>query len=252
MSLAVQEVVDLIKDHVSNTDHVFIDFSGGKYSLVLLHLALRALRDVKVVYVDTTISLRECTEYVEELCDDWGVDLFKVRREDADFWSLVKRKGFPTPRFTWCARELKFAPLNLLNKSFGGDCIHLTGTTMNESTVRRKIYSIRGAYHFNYTVGSYVLHPILTWNEKMVLDYAKKYRLPMNPSYVLYGNGGNCFYCPHIKTREYYLKLSKKHPKLFLKLVKAERNLKSGGAAIYVGKGELLYMSKLLFHQQNA
>lgn len=245
MALSTEKVINLIKDYASHSDNTVVDFSGGKCSLVLLHLASRALRDVKAVYVDTTISLPECNEYGKEVCDAWGVDLVIVKREDTDFWGLVRRKGFPTPRLRWCMKELKFVPLKLFNKSISGDCLHLTGTMMSESSKRRKVYSIRGIYYFNYTIGSCVLQPILTWNEKMVDEYIEKHGLPVNPSYALYGEGGNCYYCPHIKSRGYYLKLAKMHPKLFLNIVKAEKDLRSGGAAIYLGRGKLLYVSRL-------
>jgi len=252
MAINAEEVIRLIRDYAGRSDHVFVNFSGGKYSLVLLHLALRALREVKALYVDTTITLPECNEYVKGLCQDWGVELVIVRREDIDFWGLVKRKGFPTPRLRWCMKELKFIPLKLLNKSVGGNCLHLTGTTMSESSKRREVYSIRGAYYLNYIIGSYVLQPILTWNEKIVNKYIEKHRLPVNPCYSLYGNEGNCYYCPHIKSREYYLKLAKTHPKLFSNIVEAEKNLRSGGAAIYLGKGKLLYLSRLFSEESSA
>ena len=246
MALSTEKVINLIRDYASCSNDTVVDFSGGKCSLVVLHLASRALRDVKAVYVDTTISLPECNEYVEDVCDAWGVTLILVKREDTDFWGLVRRKGFPTPRRRWCMRELKFVPLKLFNKSNGGECLHLTGTMMSESTERRKVYTIRGTYYFNYTIGSSVLQPILTWNEKMVDEYMEKHKLPVNPSYALYGGGGNCYYCPHIRRREYYLKLAKTHPKLFHNIVKAEKDLRSGGAAIYLGRGKLLYISKLI------
>ena len=240
-----EKTINLIKDYSGLNDNTVVDFSGGKYSLVLLHLTLKALKDVKAVYVDTTISLPECNEFVEELCDEWGVDLCIIRREDIDFWGLVKRKGFPTPRFTWCRRELKYIPLKIFNKSIGGTCLHLTGTSMGESNNRRRVYSIRGKYYINYTIGSLTLQPILTWSEEMINKYIDKNSLNIDPSYAIYGRGGNCYYCPHNKKREYYLKLAERHPKLFENIVKAEKNLRSGGAALYLGRGKLLYVGSL-------
>ena len=251
MASSTEKAINLIKDYASCNDNTVVDFSGGKCSSVLLHLASRALRDVKAVYVDTTISLPECNEYVEGVCDEWGVDLVTVKRADTDFWGIIRRRGFPTPRRRWCMKELKFIPLKLFNKSNGGDCLHLTGTMMSESTKRREVYSIRGILYFNYTIGSRVLQPLLSWNEKMLDKYIERHKISVNPCYALFGEGGNCYYCPHIRSRDYYLKLAKTHPKLFHKIVRGEKDLRSGGAAIYLGRGKLLYISRLLYHQQS-
>jgi len=90
-----EKTIEIIRDYSSDFKNIFVNFSGGRYSLVVLHLALRALGEVKAIYVDTTISLPECNEYVKEICSEWGVDLTILERKDTDFWRLVKKKGFP-------------------------------------------------------------------------------------------------------------------------------------------------------------
>jgi len=247
MALSPTEVADQIKEYTEDIDNIFIDFSGGKYSLVLLHLALKSLRDMRVVYIDTTITIPENREYVKELQSDWGFELSIISRKDKDFWKVVRRWGFPHTRLRWCMREFKSIPLKLFNKPFGFNCIHLTGTTMNESTMREKVYSIRGKLHFNYSICSYVLHPLLTWNEEMINEYIRKHELPINPCYSVYGSEGNCYYCPHNKSKEYYIKLARTHPELFNKIVETEKSMKRGGAAVYIGKGEVMYLSKLVY-----
>lgn len=244
MILNPEKVINLIKNYTGDADNTFVDFSGGKFSLVLLHLALKALKEVRAVYVDTTITLPECDEYVEELQNEWGFELIVIKREDTDFWKLVRRRGFPHARLRWCMKELKSIPLKLFNKSFDWNCVHLTGTTTNESTMRKKVYDVRGMYHFNYSICSYVLHPILNWNEEMVDEYIRKHDLPVNPCYTIYGEGGNCYYCPYVKSKEYYLKLAKLHPDLFVNIVEAEKAMRNKGAAIYLGRGKTLHLSK--------
>lgn len=244
--MGTKKIVDRIRTWGGDGRNIYIDFSGGKYSLVLLHLAHRAFKKIKAVYVDTTQTIPECHEYVKRICDEWGTELTIIRRKDTDFWTLVRRRGFPHTRFRWCMKEMKSVPLKLFNESNGGNYLHLTGTNIGRSSERRKIYGIRGDYHFNYSIGSYVLHPILGWNEQMTDEYIRKHELPTNPCYSIYGQGGNCYYCPYIKSKEYYLKLAKFHPKLFDNIVKAEKNMRNKGAAIYLGKGKLLYASEIL------
>lgn len=244
--MGTEKIVDQMRSFADNSNDVCIDFSGGKYSLVLLHLAHRAFKEVKAVYVDTTQTIPECGEYVKKISNEWGTELTIIRRKDTDFWALVKRKGFPHVRFRWCMKELKSIPLRLFNESNGGDYLHFTGTNIGKSSERKKVYDIRGTYHFNYSISSYVFHPLLDWNDQMVNEYIGKHRLQKNPCYSIYGQGGNCYYCPYIRSKEYYLKLAKFHPQLFENIVKAEKTMRNKGAAIYLGKGKLLYVSKLL------
>jgi len=206
----------------------------------------RIQKEVKAIYIDTTQALPECNEYVKDLCNDWGVNLTIVKRRDADFWSLVKRWGFPHVRFRWCMREVKTVPLKLFNEHSGGDFLHLTGTNIGKSSVRGRVYGIRGNHYFNRNIGAYVFHPILSWDEQMANEYIEKHDILVNPCYSTYGQGGNCYYCPFVKSKEYYLKLSKIHPELFSNIVAAEKGMRNKGAAIYLGNGKLLHISKLV------
>jgi|GEM_PF-4465800 len=45
-------------------------------------MALQENPNINVVYVDTTISLPECNEYMEWLADEWGLNLIKASRLD--------------------------------------------------------------------------------------------------------------------------------------------------------------------------
>jgi 3'-phosphoadenosine 5'-phosphosulfate sulfotransferase (PAPS reductase)/FAD synthetase len=224
---------------------VVVDFSGGKYSLVLLHLALRALRKVEAIYIDTTISLPECNEFVKEICNAWGIDLIVLKRKDTDFWSMVKKRGFPHRKFRWCMKEFKSIPLRLFNEIYEGKVLHIVGTSKYESTFRRKIYDVRGLYHYNYTIKSFCLHPLLEWTEDMIYAYLEKYKIPLNPCYKNYNNSGNCYYCPYITSLSYYSKLAALQPKLFANIIEAERAMKKGGGAIYLGKGKVLHLSRI-------
>jgi len=242
MSLAT--TLKTIQKYSNNGVEPVVNFSGGRYSLALLHIVVKALGKAKAVYVDTTISLPECTEFVEEICGSWGVELSILKRKDADFWDFVKRWGFPHRRFRWCMKEFKSFPLRLFSQSFDGKILHLVGTSKYESSTRKKIYDIRGMYHYNYSVSSFVLHPMLEWTENMVYDYIKSHNLPVNPCYEKYLSSGNCYYCPFVNSLLYYSQLASLQPKLFSNIVNAEKSMKKRGAAIYLGKGKVLHLSK--------
>jgi hypothetical protein len=137
-------------------------------------------------------------------------------------------------------KEFKSVPLRLFSQSFGEEILHLVGTSKYESSFRRKIYDIRGMYHYNYSISSFVLHPMLEWSENMVYDYIKSHNLPLNPCYEKYYGSGNCYYCPFISSLVYYSNLARLQHNLFSKIVDAENAMRKGGGAVYVGKGRVL------------
>lgn len=243
--MSITTTLKVIQKYSNNGMDPVVNFSGGRYSLVLLHLVLRALGETKAVYVDTTISLPECNEFVSEICDAWGVELIVLKRKDVDFWDLVKKRGFPHHRFRWCMKEFKSVPLRLFSQSFnGGKVLHLVGTSKHESSFRKKIYDIRGMYHYNYSIRSFCLYPMLEWTEDMIYTYIEKHNLPINPCYEKYYSSGNCYYCPFISSLLYYSRLANLQPTLFSKIIEAEKSMRNGGAAIYLGRGKVLHLNK--------
>lgn len=243
--MSVTTTLETIRKYSNNVADVVVNFSGGRYSSALLHLVLKALGRARAVYVDTTIALPECNEFVEEMCQKWGVDLVVLKRRDIDFWGIVKNWGFPHRRFRWCMEEFKSIPLRLFNQSSDSNILHIVGTSKHESSFRKKIYEIRGEYHYNPTIGAFCLHPMLEWTEAMVLEYLAKHKIPINPCYEKYYSSGNCYYCPFIGSILYYRNLASLRPKLFEKIVEAERAMKKAGGAVYLGRGKVLYVSRL-------
>jgi phosphoadenosine phosphosulfate reductase len=243
--MSTETSLKTIQKYSSEFEETVVDFSGGRYSIVLLHLVLRALKRAKVVYIDTTISLPECDRFVQEVCESWGVDLVTIRRKDTDFWGIVKRWGFPHRRFRWCMKEFKSVPLRLFNQAHDGP-LHLTGTSKYESSIRKKIYDVRGNFHYNYSIRSFVLHPLLDWTEPMVYDYIEKHHLPLNPCYTRYYGSGNCYYCPFISSFLYYSNLARLQKNLFMKIVEAENQMKKGGGAVYVGQGKVMRLGDVI------
>jgi len=244
--MSITTTLKTIQKYSNNGMDVVVNFSGGRYSLVLLHLVIKALGKAKAIYVDTTISLPECNEFVNEICNAWGVDLIILKRKDVDFWDLVRRRGFPHHRFRWCMKEFKSVPLRLFGQSLDGELLHLVGTSKHESSFRKKVYDIRGAYHYNYSIQAYCLHPLLEWTEDMVYKYLEDHNIPLNPCYEKYYSSGNCYYCPFISSLLYYSKLASLQPKLFEKIVEAEKAMRKGGGAIYLGRGKVLHLNKLV------
>ena len=71
------------------SDHVYISFSGGKDSTVLLHLVREMYPDVKAVFVDTGVEYPEIVEFVKQF---ENVDWLEPKKS---FRDVVIDHGYP-------------------------------------------------------------------------------------------------------------------------------------------------------------
>jgi len=213
----------------------FVFWSGGKDSTVVLHLTRKVWgEDVKVVFVDTGITLPETLEYVEKLTEEWSLNL-TVLKPDFDFWGYVAKNGFPHPKALWCRRFLKIKPIKKFLSKYHGWKVCVLGIRRRESPQRftapwyRKVFDRHRVFKFTYN-----LLPILNWTDEEVNSYLKRNNIPVNPCYKLYGTSG-CYYCPFVANKTHYLNLKRLHPELFQKIVEAER-IRKGKSALYTNR----------------
>jgi phosphoadenosine phosphosulfate reductase len=64
-------IVARIRDHLAAHDG-YVAFSGGKDSLVVLHLALQADPSVPVAFFDSGLEFPETYDFIGQLARDWG------------------------------------------------------------------------------------------------------------------------------------------------------------------------------------
>ena len=76
------------------TDNVAVAFSGGKDSLVALHLALQIKPDIPVLFVNTGIEFPESLEYTRQLEEKWNLNFHEANAK-VNFWKLSEEKGLP-------------------------------------------------------------------------------------------------------------------------------------------------------------
>jgi hypothetical protein len=79
------------------TDKVAVAFSGGRDSLVALHLTIQIKPDVPVVFVNTSIEFPETRAYVHQLAHEWNLNLHEVK-PTVNFWKLAEEQGIPSRR----------------------------------------------------------------------------------------------------------------------------------------------------------
>lgn len=70
-------------------DGVYVSFSGGKDSTVLLHLVRRDFPDVKAVFIDTGLEYPEIRQFVRTFSN---VDILKPKM---NFRQVIENYGYP-------------------------------------------------------------------------------------------------------------------------------------------------------------
>jgi phosphoadenosine phosphosulfate reductase len=233
---SIEEIRSICKSY----ERVYVMFSGGRDSLVVLDLSLRALgrERVEALFIDTGIATPGLKEYVVETCIGYGVKL-NIVSPDYDFFKLVELKGFPMIKYRWCKEYLKIKPLKCFVdelKTRGVDFVLVTGLRRDESWFKgkgRKLYD-------HPVLGVKVYAPIFEWTGDMVREYIKLCGLRENSLYELYGKAYDCW-CTAFKSPADFALLAILHPDFFKKFVEAEAKLRSGGSALYYN-GRRVYL----------
>jgi len=187
-----------------------VAFSGGKDSLVVLHLALNVNPDVTVIFNNTTVNFPETMKYVKNLQQEWGFNLYTTRHK-TPFLKAVKEKGWASHEDRWCCRPYKDRPaFRFLEEN--GIGAEITGTTRTESIYRRSLTPFRLPKKNHLQIIR--INPIYDWNQWEVWKYIEENGLPYNPLYDMKYRRIGCWCCP-LNGPTHYRRLRKTHPRLF-------------------------------------
>lgn len=77
------------------SDGVYVSFSGGKDSTVLLHIVRSVDPDIPAMFVDTGLEYPEIRQHVHRLREEWGN--IEIVRPEMRFDEVVKIYGYPCP-----------------------------------------------------------------------------------------------------------------------------------------------------------
>ena len=222
-----KNAINTIRGIISRNEHrdlpVYVSFSGGKDSLVVLDLAKSALkqREFKAFFLNTGIEFPETVEFARDLCREMKVPLEEMSA-GSSFWEQVEKFGPPAKDFRWCCKVCKLASAgdldaekgacSLSGKEAANAVAYLTidGKRKHESFSRARI----AASETNPFVPNQLnIFPIRDWRALEVWLYIYWRGLSYNPLYDQGFERVGCWLCPSALAAE-YARVKELHPEM--------------------------------------
>jgi len=216
---------------------LFINFSGGKDSSVLILLAKQLkLDNVELIYMISRLELPGTIDFVKEQAVKFGLKLHTIDPVDdymGDFPYWVRRFNyFPGRQYAYCSSRLKLRPARrYLRKIYGRKHVYkMNGVRKSESTRRQKIYATKPVIYPDYEAsGHFLVEPIRNWTGQDVVDYLAENNFEVQKLYEEVGVSG-CAYCPFYQP-EIYQRILAIYPNIYDEIIEVEDEIKKPSVA---------------------
>lgn len=207
---------------------LFINFSGGKDSSVLILLAKEInLTNIELIYMISRLELPGTIDFVKEQAARFNLPLHMidpVKDYMGDFPYWVRRFNyFPGRQYTYCSSRLKLRPARkYLRKLYGRKHVYkVNGVRRSESTRRQKIYASKPYIYPDYEAsGHFLVEPIRDWKGADVVEYLKENNFEVQKLYEEVGVSG-CAYCPFYQ-KSIYQRILNIYPKIYDEIIALE------------------------------
>lgn len=187
----------LVDEH--DPDHVYAAVSGGDDSITALHFAANSdVIDLDgVVHMDTEIGVTQTRDFVEQQCEEMGLDLVVLGNQNARFGHeryehLVKTHGFPGANpiaHSQMWKNLKDKPLGKFRRSLDGDLALISGVRKHESDNRYERLGHSGVQEVSGIVWA---SPLVDFTDKDLKVYRDHHDIEENPVAALLCTSGEC------------------------------------------------------------
>ena len=229
LEMKILKTKQRIREYYNNySGKVYVSFSGGKDSTVLLDLVRQEFPNVKAVYVDTGLEFPEIKEFVKT------IDNVEILRPQMTFLQVINEYGYPViskeVAYTiyyarkgsqWaidrlngkhdfgnhkkykflldadfkissiCCDIMKKRPVKKFEKATG---LHpIVGTMADEGGQRKSAYLKKGCNSFTGTRP--MSTPLGFWKEEDIWEYIYKFKLLYCPVYDKGYKRTGCMFC---------------------------------------------------------
>lgn len=220
------ESIHIFREVAGQFEKPALLFSGGKDSIVLVHLAMKAFRPCKfpfpLVHIDTGHNFQEALDFRDQLVERLGEKLIVRKVEDT-----IKAKGLTEPKGKFASRNaLQSYTLLDTIEEFGFDaCIGGARRDEEKARAKERIFSVRddfggwnpklqrpelwNIYNGKIHKGENVrVFPISNWTELDVWNYIRREKIELPSIYfshereVLEHQGQLIAVSPYIQVEE--------------------------------------------------
>ena len=254
--------------YIATKGKVYVAYSGGKDSTVLLHLVRSVYPDVPAVFVDTGLEFPEIRNHVKQ------TENVVWLKPEMSFRQVIQTKGYPVVSKSishWVDLAQRGQPSGIkqmsMDSRFGGkryeylidapfkisrDCCDILkknpskkyyketglcpyiGMLAEESDVRRQAYVMHGENNTDRPIPT--SNPLMIWTTKDIWDYIKRFELPYASIYDKGYPRTGCVFCMYGITvdRDRFVRLKATHPDLWAYCM---RPIEGGGSRYKGGPG---------------
>ncbi len=186
------EAIHIFREVAGQFEKPALLFSGGKDSIVMVHLALKAFRPCKfpfpLVHIDTGHNFQEALDFRDELVEKLGEKLIVCKVEDT-----IKEKGLKEPKGKFASRNAlqTFTLLDAIEQYQFDACIGGGRRDEEKARAKERVFSVRDdfggwnpklqrpelwhTYNGKIHKGENVrVFPISNWTELDVWNYIRK------------------------------------------------------------------------------
>ena len=195
------ESIHIFREVAGQFEKPALLFSGGKDSIVLVHLALKAFRPCKVpfplVHIDTGHNFPEALEFRDNLVKKLGEKLIVRKVEDT-----IKSKGLTEPKGKFASRNAlqSYTLLDTIEEFEFDACIGGARRDKEKARAKERIFSVRDdfggwdpklqrpelwhTYNGKIHKGENVrVFPISNWTELDVWNYIRREKIELPSVY---------------------------------------------------------------------
>lgn len=168
-------------------DGYYLAFSGGKDSVAIYDLAVKAKVKFDAHYCVSPIDPPQVRSFIKEHYPDvmWDYNA-------KGFWNMVTTNGLPTRISRWCCRVIK--------ESGGNGRVVIVGNRRAEGTVRKHQCYVEA--HRNPKVKKTFIRPILNFDDYDIWQYIHENTLPVCELYHQGFARIGCVLCPFCRNVE--------------------------------------------------